>query len=68
MITKIDGTTMHDVEDLQLAMPLYKLIEYSSNYYKTTGSLWFYLKDEAIGFNADIFNDNNFKSFNYKAQ
>ena len=68
MITKIDGKAIHDAEDLHLTMPIYKLIEYSSNYSKTTGSLWFYSKDEAIDFNADIFNDNNFKSFKYKAK
>ena len=49
-------------------MPIYNLIEYSSNYSETTGSLWFYSKDEAIDFNADIANDNNFNSFTYKAK
>ena len=39
------------------------LIEYNSNYSETTGSLWFYSKDEAINFNVDITNTNNFKSF-----
>ena len=67
-ITKIDGTTIDDAEDLDLVMPMYNLIEYSSNYSETTGSLWFYSKDEATDFNADIVNDNNFKSFKYKAK
>ena len=66
--TKIDGTTIDDGEDLDLVMPMYNLIEYSSNYSETTGSLWFYSKDEATDFNADIVNDNNFKSFKYKAK
>ena len=44
------------------------LIEYSSNYSETTGSLWFYSKDEVTSFNADIANTNNFKSFKYKAK
>ena len=48
---------------LDLVMPMYNLIEYSSNYSETTGSLWFYFKDEATNFNADITNTNNFKSF-----
>ena len=43
-------------------MPIYNLKEYSSNYSETTGSLWFYSKEEA-NFNADIADDNNFKSF-----
>ena len=36
-----------DAEDLYLVMQMYNLIEYNSNYSETTGSLWFYLKDEA---------------------
>ena len=34
------------------------MIEYSSDYSETTGSLWFYSKDEATNFNANIANDN----------
>ena len=41
---------------------MYSLIEYSSNYSETTGSLWFYSKDEATNFNADFAKTNNFKS------
>ena len=67
-ITKIDGTTIDDAEDLDLVMPMYNLIEYSSNYSETTGSLRFYFKDEETNFNVDIANDNNFKSFMYKAK
>ena len=67
-ITKIDGTTIEDAEGLDLVMPMYNLIEYSSNYSKTTGSSWFYSKDEAANFNADIGNDNNFKYFKYKTK
>ena len=47
---------------------MYNLIENSSNYSETTGSLWFYSNDEATNFNADIANDDNFKSFEYKAK
>ena len=47
---------------------MYNLIEYSSNYSETTGSLWFYSKDEATDFNADIVNDNNSISFKYKVE
>ena len=49
-------------------MPMYSLIEYSLNYSETTGSLWFSSKDEATNLNADITNDNNFKSFRYKTK
>ena len=47
---------------------MYNLIEYSSNYSGTTGSLWFRSKDEATNVNADFANNNNFKSFEYKAK
>ena len=65
--TKIDGATIDDAEDLDLVMPMYNLIEYSSNYSETAGSLWFYSKNETTDFNADIINDNNFRSFKCKA-
>ena len=67
-ITKINRTTIDDAKDLDLVMPMYILIEYSSNYSETAGSLWFYSKDEAIGFNADIANTNNFKYLMYKTK
>ena len=49
-------------------MPKYNLIEYCSNYSKTTESLWFYSKVEATDFNEDIANDNNFEYFTSKAK
>ena len=67
-ITKFNETTIGDAKDLDLVMPMYNLIEYSSNYSETTGSLWFYSKDEATNFNADIVNDDKSKSFKYKAK
>ena len=62
-ITKVDGTTIGDAKDLYLVMPIYNRTDYSSNYSETTGNLWFYSKDEATNFNADIANNNNFRSF-----
>ena len=38
-ITKIDGTTINDAENLDLVMPMFNLLEYSSNYSETTGGL-----------------------------
>ena len=67
-ITKIGGTTTDDAEDLDLIMPMYNLIECSSNYSETTESLWFYSKDELTDFNNNIANTNDFKSFKYKAK
>ena len=31
-----------NAQDLDIAMPMYNLIEYSKNYGNTTGSLWNY--------------------------
>ena len=68
-ITKIDGTTTDDAEDLNFVMLMYNLIEYSSNYSETTGSLWFYSKDEATDFNGNIVNVIKVvKYFKYKAK
>ena len=64
-ITKTDETTIDVADDLNLVMPMYNLTEYSSNYSEKTGSLWFYSKDEATNFDADIVNNDNFKSFKY---
>ena len=47
---------------------MYNLLEYSLNFSETTGKLRFYSKDEGTNFNADIANDNNFKSFEYRAK
>ena len=37
---KFDGTGIDDIEDFDLVMPIYSLIEYNSNYCETTGILW----------------------------
>ena len=49
-----------------MVIPMYNLIKLSSNYSDTTGSLWFYSKDEATNFNNDVVNTDNFKFFKYK--
>ena len=58
-ITRIDEATIDEAENLQLVMPMRNLIEYSSNYSETTGSLWFYSKDEAANSNNNIAIINN---------
>ena len=47
---------------------MYNLLEYSSRYSDTTGSLWYYSKGEATDFNDDIANTNDFKYFKWKAK
>ena len=65
-VSKTDGTTKGDAEDLDLVMPMYNLLKCCSNYSDAICSLWFYLKDEATNFNANILINSNSKSFKYK--
>ena len=41
---------------------MFILIEYSSFYLESTGKLWFYSKEEATDFNADIENTGDFQT------
>ena len=45
-ISKINGVKIVNVEDLDVVIPMYNLLEYSKNYRKTRGSLWNYYRDE----------------------
>ena len=65
-IKKIHGTTINDAKHLDLVMPMYNLLKNSSNYSDTRGILWFYSKDKANNFNANIAKTNAFKSFEYE--
>ena len=47
---------------------MYILIEYSSKYSETTQSLWFHSNYETANFDADIDNNDNFKSFKYETK
>ena len=44
-ISKINNTLIDNVENLDVAIPMYNLIEYSKNYSKTTGSSWNYYRE-----------------------
>ena len=60
-ISKINGANIDNAEDLDVAMPMDNLFEYSKNYRKTTGSLWNYYWNEPS--NPLSF---NYESFKYK--
>ena len=62
-LKKIDAKTIYDAEDLDLVMPMYKLLQYSSNYSNTTSSLWFYSKDKAINFHDNFADNVAFESY-----
>ena len=51
-----------NVQDFDIVIPIHNLIEYSDNYWKTSGSLWQYYKDEPNGNLADS------ESFNSKVK
>ena len=59
----MNNTQINNAKDIDVAMSMYNLIEYSDNYSKTTGSLWQYYRDEpfldANGNIADFPADNN---------
>ena len=59
-ISKINNVLIDNAEDLDVAMPMYNLIEYSKNYRKTTGSLQNFYRD---GLTGDR-NNNNFPNKN----
>ena len=55
-ITKIDGATIDDAEDLDLVMAMHSLKEPSSNHSEAKVSSWFYFKEKAANFNANVDN------------
>ena len=59
-ITRINGELIEDADDLDIAIPMYNLLEYSKNYRKTIGSLHNYYRDEL----TNDGNDNNFDNRN----
>ena len=69
-ISKVNGVLVENAEDLDTAMTMYNLLDFSKSYLKTSGSLWNYYRDEL----TDKANDNNdpnknvinSKSFKYK--
>ena len=45
-ISRIYSTDIDNAQDIDIVMPMYKFIEYSDNYSKTSGGLWQYYKDD----------------------
>ena len=43
----MNNVLIENAEDLNVAMPMHNLLEYSKNYRKATGSLRNYYKDES---------------------
>ena len=64
--TEIDGTFVDYADFIDIAMPMYNLMEYSDNYSDSSESLWGFKRDEEAN-NANVTNDVNAPSFKYKA-
>ena len=69
--TEINNTFVDYADFINIAMPMYNLIEYSDNYSDTSGSLWQFKRDEIEG-DVDLTVDaqhipNNSSSFKYKS-
>ena len=69
--TEINDTFVDYADFINIAMPMYNLIEYSDNYSDTSGSLWQFKRDEIEG-DVDLTVDaqhipNNSSSFKYKS-
>ena len=46
-ISKIDNVLIDNAKGLDVAIPMYDLLEYSKNCKKARGSLWNYCRDES---------------------
>ena len=64
--TEINGTFVDYANFVNIAKPMYNLMEYSDNYSDTSESLWGFKRDDVVN-NADVTINNNSPSFKYKA-
>ena len=60
-ITKIYEITIDDTENIHLVIPMYNLLEYTSNYSDTISSL-FFSKNEATDFDNNYDIDYDFEN------
>ena len=68
--TEINETFVGDAQHINIAMPMYNLIEYSDNYSDTSGSLWQFKRDEIGGVDLTVDDNhilNNLSSYKYKS-
>ena len=58
-ISEINNTQVDNAKYIDIAIPIYNLIEYSDNYVKTSGSLWQYFRGKP---NDNLADSESFKS------
>ena len=66
-ISKINNTLIDNAEDLDIAMSMHNLLEYSDHYSMISGSLWNYYRDK-IDYVGVVVNASDGKSFEYKTK
>ena len=64
--TEINDTFVDYADFINIAMPMYNLIEDSDDYSDTSESLWGFKRDDVVN-NADVTNNDHAPSFKYKA-
>ena len=65
-ISTMHNTKLHDAQYIDVAMPMYNLIEYSDNYSKTSGILFRYCRDDNNDAVTDFIEANVTNLFNLK--
>ena len=70
-ISKINNARVNNAKNIDVVLPIYNLIKYSDNYFKTSGSVWQYQRDKSTlnnnGHITDFLeNNNNSISFKFK--
>ena len=65
---EINDEHVDTAENLDIAMPVYNLTEYSDNYQDSSATLYQYKRDEPPDDIADDLTQNNSKSFDYKVK
>ena len=60
-ISKINSALIDNAGDLDIAMSVYNLLEYSQNYSMTSGSLWNYYRNEIDDIDDDASDGRSFK-------
>ena len=71
-ISEINNTQIDNAKDIEIVMPMHKIIKYSDNSSKTSGSFWHYYKDKPFSDNRTIAafsaNNNDSASFKFKTK
>ena len=71
-ISEVNNTQIDNAKDIEIVMPMHKIIKYSDNSSKASGSFWHYYKDKPFSDNRTIAdfpaNNNDTASFKFKTK